>query len=132
MRPYRRPTRAGGPVALSFLASLVGWLVGDGRGVSDSAVHGSPGELGDRAAAGKPGAGRAWRGFRSAWRLGVQETGYVLLAPLGGLTPEVVAGVCRWPSGCVSLLLGTAGAAVPASIRPFQGRADRTRSALRV
>jgi len=78
----------GGPVAASFLLSLVGWLVGTGEvylilqlihhpvGWMDALLLESLGQAIRGAAFAIPGA------------LGVQEGGYLLLAPLAGLPPD--------------------------------------------
>jgi putative membrane protein len=78
----------GGPVAASFLLSLVGWLVGTGEvylilqlihrpvGWPDALLLESLGQAIRGAAFAIPGA------------LGVQEGGYLLLAPLAGLPPD--------------------------------------------
>ena len=78
----------GGPVAASFLLSLVGWLVGTGEvylilllihrpvGWVDALLLESLGQAIRGAAFAIPGA------------LGVQEGGYLLLAPLAGLPPD--------------------------------------------
>ena len=78
----------GGPVAASFLLSSVGWLVGTGEvylilqlihhpvGWLDALLLESLGQAIRGAAFAVPGA------------LGVQEGGYLLLAPLVGLRPE--------------------------------------------
>jgi putative membrane protein len=80
--------RRGGPVAASFLLSLVGWLVGTGEvylillmihhpvGWIDALLLESLGQAIRGAAFAIPGA------------LGVQEGGYLLLAPLAGLPPD--------------------------------------------
>src|SRR5258706_9972902 len=77
-----------GPVAASFLLSLVGWLVGTGEvylilqlihhpvGWIDALLLESLGQAIRGAAFAIPGA------------LGVQEGGYLLLAPLAGLPPD--------------------------------------------
>lgn len=76
------------PVAVSFLLTLVGWLVGTGEvylilqllhhpvGWSDALLLESLGQAIRGAAFAIPGA------------LGVQEGGYLLLAPLAGLSPD--------------------------------------------
>jgi putative membrane protein len=77
-----------GPVAASFLLSLIGWLVGTGEvylilllihhpvGWTDALLLESLGQAIRGAAFAVPGA------------LGVQEGGYLLLAPLVGLPPD--------------------------------------------
>jgi putative membrane protein len=79
----------GAPVAMSFLLSLVGWLVGTGEvwlilqflghptGWTDSLLLESLGQAIRGAAFAIPGA------------LGIQEGGYLLLAPLAGLPPDI-------------------------------------------
>lgn len=78
-----------GPVALSFLASLVGWLAGAGEVYLILYYMGHP--VNWVTALLLESLGQAVRGaaFAVPGALGVQETGYVLLAPLAGLTPEV-------------------------------------------
>jgi putative membrane protein len=78
-----------GPVAVSFLASLVGWLVGAGEVYLILFYMGHP--VSWVTALLLESLGQAVRGaaFAVPGALGVQETGYVLLAPLAGLTPEV-------------------------------------------
>jgi putative membrane protein len=78
-----------GPVAASFLASLVGWLVGAGEVSLILLFMGHP--VSWVTALLLESLGQAVRGaaFAVPGALGVQETGYVLLAPLAGLTPEV-------------------------------------------
>lgn len=78
-----------GPVALSFLASLVGWLIGAGEVYLILFYMGHP--VSWVTALLLESLGQAVRGaaFAVPGALGVQETGYVLLAPLAGLTPEV-------------------------------------------
>ena len=78
----------GGPVAASFLLSMLGWLVGTGEvylilqlihhpvGWMDALLLESLGQAIRGAAFAIPGA------------LGVQEGGYLLLAPLAGLPPD--------------------------------------------
>jgi putative membrane protein len=78
-----------GPVAWSFLASLVGWLVGAGEVYLILFFIGHP--VSGVTALLLESLGQAVRGaaFAVPVALGVQETGYVLLAPLAGLSPEV-------------------------------------------
>ena len=59
------------------------------RGLSDPAPAGQSGELGRCAGAGKSGTGHSGAAFAIPGSLGVQEGGYLLLAPLAGLAPEV-------------------------------------------
>ena len=78
-----------GPVAASFLASLLGWLVGAGEVYLILLYVGHP--VSWVTALLLESLGQAVRGaaFAVPGALGVQETGYVLLAPLAGLTAEV-------------------------------------------
>jgi putative membrane protein len=78
-----------GPVALSFFGSLVGWLVGAGEVYLILWYMGHPVDW--ATALLLESLGQAVRGaaFAVPGALGVQETGYVLLAPLAGLTPDV-------------------------------------------
>ncbi|HEY4341115.1 MAG TPA: flippase-like domain-containing protein [Steroidobacteraceae bacterium] len=78
-----------GPVAASFLASLLGWLVGAGEVYLILLYMGHP--VSWVTALLLESLGQAVRGaaFAVPGALGVQETGYVLLAPLAGLTAEV-------------------------------------------
>jgi putative membrane protein len=77
------------PVAWSFLASLIGWLVGAGEVYLILFFIGHP--VSGVTALLLESLGQAVRGaaFAVPGALGVQETGYVLLAPLAGLSPEV-------------------------------------------
>ncbi len=78
-----------GAVAASFLASLVGWLIGTGEVYLILLYMGHP--VSWVTALLLESLGQAVRGaaFAVPGALGVQETGYVLLAPLAGLAPEV-------------------------------------------
>jgi putative membrane protein len=77
------------PVAWSFFASLLGWLIGAGEVYLILFFIGHP--VSAVTALLLESLGQAVRGaaFAVPGALGVQETGYVLLAPLAGLTPEV-------------------------------------------
>jgi putative membrane protein len=81
-------TRAG-PVAMSFALSLVGWLVGTGEVYLILRLLGHP--VSWSAALLLESLGQAIRGaaFAIPGALGVQEGGYLLLAPLAGLPPDV-------------------------------------------
>jgi putative membrane protein len=78
-----------GPVAASFLASLLGWLVGTGEVYLILLYVGHP--VSWVTALLLESLGQAVRGaaFAVPGALGVQETGYVLLAPLAGLSAEI-------------------------------------------
>jgi putative membrane protein len=78
-----------GPVAWSFFASLIGWLVGAGEVYLILLYMHHP--VSWVTALLLESLGQAVRGaaFAVPGALGLQETGYVLLAPLAGLSPEV-------------------------------------------
>jgi len=80
--------RRNGPVMASFLLSLVGWIVGTGEVFLIARFLGTP--VGWRDAFVLESLGQAVRGagFAIPGALGVQEGGYLLLAPLAGLAPE--------------------------------------------
>jgi putative membrane protein len=79
----------GGPVAACFSLSLVGWLVGTGEVYIILALFGHP--VSWSAALLLESLGQAIRGaaFAIPGALGVQEGGYLLLAPLVGLAPSM-------------------------------------------
>jgi putative membrane protein len=83
-RAYRRTGRA----AWSFILSLIGWLVGTGEVYLILVLLNSP--VSWRDALLLESLGQAIRGaaFAIPGSLGVQEGGYLLLAPLVGLTPN--------------------------------------------
>jgi len=78
----------GGAVAASFFLSLVGWLVGTGEVYLVLVLLGHP--VSWLAALLLESLGQAIRGaaFAVPGALGVQEGGYLLLAPLAGLPPD--------------------------------------------
>jgi len=78
----------GGGVAASFFLSLVGWLVGTGEVYLILVLLGHP--VSWLAALLLESLGQAIRGaaFAVPGALGVQEGGYLLLAPLAGLPPD--------------------------------------------
>jgi putative membrane protein len=80
--------RRNGPVTWSFLLSLVGWLVGTGEVYLVTVMLGVP--VSWRDALLLESLGQAIRGaaFAIPGALGVQEGGYLLLAPLAGLAPD--------------------------------------------
>jgi putative membrane protein len=80
--------RLAGPVAASFLLSLVGWLIGTGEVYLILSLIDHP--VGWLDALLLESLGQAIRGaaFAIPGALGVQEGGYLLLAPLAGLTPD--------------------------------------------
>jgi putative membrane protein len=80
--------RRNGPVTASFLLSLVGWVAGTGEVFLIARFLGTP--VGWRDAFVLESLGQAIRGagFAIPGALGVQEGGYLLLAPLAGLAPD--------------------------------------------
>ncbi len=80
--------RRNGPVTASFVFSLVGWIVGTGEVFLIARFLGTP--VGWRDAFVLESLGQAIRGagFAIPGALGVQEGGYLLLAPLAGLAPN--------------------------------------------
>ncbi len=77
-----------GSVAASFLLSLIGWLVGAGEVYLIMHLLGSPVDWSDALLL--ESLGQAIRGaaFAIPGSLGVQEGGYLLLAPVVGLAPS--------------------------------------------
>jgi len=82
---YRRNSA----VTASFLLSLIGWIVGTGEVYLIASFLGAP--VSWRDALLLESLGQAIRGaaFAVPGALGVQEGGYLLLAPLAGLSPDV-------------------------------------------
>jgi putative membrane protein len=82
---YRRNSA----VTASFLISLIGWIVGTGEVYLIASFLGAP--VSWRDALLLESLGQAIRGaaFAIPGALGVQEGGYLLLAPLAGLSPDV-------------------------------------------
>jgi putative membrane protein len=80
--------RRNGPVTASFLLSLTGWIVGTGEVYLIARFLGTP--VSWQIAFVLESLGQAIRGagFAIPGALGVQEGGYLLLAPLAGLTPD--------------------------------------------
>jgi putative membrane protein len=80
--------RRNGPVSASFLLSLAGWIVGTGEVYLIARFLGTP--VSWHIAFVLESLGQAIRGagFAIPGALGVQEGGYLLLAPLAGLTPD--------------------------------------------
>jgi putative membrane protein len=81
--------RRNGAVTASFLLSLIGWIVGTGEVYLIASFLGAP--VSWRDALLLESLGQAIRGaaFAIPGALGVQEGGYLLLAPLAGLSPDV-------------------------------------------
>ncbi len=105
--------RRNGPVTASFVLSLVGWLVGTGEVFLIARFLGTP--VSWRDALVLESLGQAIRGaaFAIPGALGVQEGGYLLLAPLAGLAPECGAGAVAGEARA-RIAAGLAGPAVPA------------------
>jgi putative membrane protein len=80
--------RRNGAVTMSFLLSLVGWIVGTGEVYLIALFLGTP--VSWREALLLESLGQAIRGagFAIPGALGVQEGGYLLLGPLAGLLPD--------------------------------------------
>jgi putative membrane protein len=81
---YRRD----GPVTASFLLSLVGWVVGTGEVYLIAWFLGTPVSWRDAFILESLGQAIRGAGFAIPGALGVQEGGYLLLAPLVGLTAD--------------------------------------------
>jgi putative membrane protein len=80
--------RRNGPVTSSFLLSLVGWLVGTGEVYLITLMLGTPVSWRDALLLESLGQAIRGAGFAIPGALGVQEGGYLLLAPLAGLAPD--------------------------------------------
>ncbi len=78
----------GAPVFSSFLLSLVGWFVGTGEVYLIALFLGTPVSWGDALLLESLGQAIRGAGFAIPGALGVQEGGYLLLAPLAGLPPS--------------------------------------------
>jgi len=77
-----------GPVASSFLLSLVGWFVGTGEVYLIALLLGTPVSWSNALLLESVGQAVRGAGFAIPGALGVQEGGYLLLAPFAGLTPS--------------------------------------------
>jgi putative membrane protein len=80
--------RRNGPVTASFLLSLVGWIVGTGEVYLIAWLLGTPVSWRDAFVLESLGQAIRGAGFAIPGALGVQEGGYLLLAPLAGLAPD--------------------------------------------
>lgn len=80
--------RRNGPVTASFLLSLVGWIVGTGEVFLLARFLGTAVSWRDAFVLESLGQAIRGAGFAIPGALGVQEGGYLLLAPLAGLTPD--------------------------------------------
>jgi len=100
--------RRGGSAAASFALSLVGWLAGSGEVYLALWLLGSP--VGWRDALLLESLGQAIRGaaFAIPGALGVQEGGYLLLAPFAGLTPDAALAL-SFAKRAREILLGVPG-----------------------
>ncbi|HEX3396495.1 MAG TPA: flippase-like domain-containing protein [Steroidobacteraceae bacterium] len=80
--------RRNGPVTASFLLSLVGWIVGTGEVFLLARFLGTAVSWRDAFVLESLGQAIRGAGFAIPGALGVQEGGYLVLAPLAGLTPD--------------------------------------------
>jgi putative membrane protein len=80
--------RRNGPVTASFVLSLVGWIVGTGEVFLIGSFLGTPVSWRDAFVLESLGQAIRGAGFAIPGALGVQEGGYLLLAPLAGLAPD--------------------------------------------
>ena len=80
--------RRNGPVTASFVLSLVGWVAGTGEVFLIASFLGTPVSWRDAFVLESLGQAIRGAGFAIPGALGVQEGGYLLLAPLAGLAPD--------------------------------------------
>jgi putative membrane protein len=80
--------RRNGPVSASFILSLVGWVVGTGEVYLIAVFLGTPVDWPVAFVLESLGQAIRGAGFAIPGALGVQEGGYLLLAPLAGLSPD--------------------------------------------
>ncbi len=80
--------RRNGPVTASFVLSLVGWIAGTGEVFLIATLLGTPVSWRDAFVLESLGQAIRGAGFAVPGALGVQEGGYLLLAPLAGLAPN--------------------------------------------
>jgi putative membrane protein len=80
--------RRNGPVTASFVLSLVGWIAGTGEVFLIAGFLGTPVSWRDAFVLESLGQAIRGAGFAIPGALGVQEGGYLLLAPLAGLAPD--------------------------------------------
>jgi putative membrane protein len=80
--------RRNGPVTMSFVLSLLGWIAGTGEVFLIARFLGSPVSWRDAFVLESLGQAIRGAGFAIPGALGVQEGGYLLLAPLAGLAPD--------------------------------------------
>ena len=101
---YRRP----GNVAASFCLNLIGWIVGVGEVYLIAQLLSTPVSLSDALLLESLGQAVRGAGFFIPGALGVQEGGYLLLAPLAGL-PREAALALSLAKRARELLLGLPG-----------------------
>jgi putative membrane protein len=80
--------RRNGPVTASFVLNLVGWIAGTGEVFLIARFLGTPVSWRDAFVLESLGQAIRGAGFAIPGALGVQEGGYLLLAPLAGLAPD--------------------------------------------
>jgi putative membrane protein len=80
--------RRNGPVTASFILSLAGWIAGTGEVFLIARFLGTPVSWRDAFVLESLGQAIRGAGFAIPGALGVQEGGYLLLAPLAGLAPD--------------------------------------------
>jgi putative membrane protein len=78
----------GGPVAMCLLLNLIGWFVGVGEVYLIAWLLGTPVSWSHALLLESVGSAIRGAGFAIPGALGVQEGGYLLLAPLAGLSPN--------------------------------------------
>jgi putative membrane protein len=100
----------GGPVAICLLLNLIGWFVGVGEVYLIAWLLGTPVSWSHALLLESVGSAIRGAGFAIPGALGVQEGGYLLLAPLAGLSPN--AGIAlSLAKSARELLLGIPGLA---------------------
>ena len=97
-----------GAVVASFVSSLVGWLAGTGEAFLILVLLGHPVSWLDALLLESLGQGIRGASFAVPGAVGVQEGGYLLLAPIAGLTPDTALGVSL-AKRARELLLGVPG-----------------------
>ncbi len=121
--------RRNGPVTASFALSLVGWLVGTGEVFLIASFLGTPVSWRDALLLESLGQAIRGAGFAIPGALGVQEGGYLLLAPLAGLTPNAALALSL-AKRARELLLGLPGLSVLAVRRRTTARPPPARPRL--
>lgn len=119
--------RRNGPVTASFLLSLIGWIVGTGEVYLIAWFLGTPVSWRDAFVLESLGQAIRGAGFAIPGALGVQEGGYLLLAPLAGLMPDAALALSLAKRtrelllglpGLLYLRLGAGNAAAPGAVPP--------------